>query len=59
MLVTVPAFGDRIPLWKQAEGRFVSPERPDTFALTSGEHGLVFEWAEHRSYLVPVPATTR
>lgn len=52
LVVTVAAFGEPIEMWKQSDGRFVSPARPDTFSLRLGRHGPEFDWAEHRSYLV-------
>jgi CubicO group peptidase (beta-lactamase class C family) len=54
--LSVPAFGEPIELWKQRDGSFVSPARPDTFSLRLGAHGLEFDWAEHRSYLVRTAA---
>ncbi|HYD36207.1 MAG TPA: serine hydrolase, partial [Allosphingosinicella sp.] len=52
LLVGVPAFGEPIEMWKQPDGSFVSPRRPDTFSLRLAAHGPEFDWAEHRSYLV-------
>lgn len=54
--LSVPAFGEPIELWKQRDGRFVSPARPDTFSLRLGRYGPEFDWAEHRSYLVRIAA---
>lgn len=54
--LSVPAFGEPIELWKQRDGSFVSPARPDTFSLRRGAHGLEFDWGEHRSYLVRTAA---
>jgi hypothetical protein len=39
-------------MWKQPDGRFVSPAHPDTFSLRMGAAGPEFDWQEHRSYLV-------
>lgn len=52
LLVSVSAFGEPIELWKQSDGRFVSPAHPDTFSLRMGAAGPEFDWQEHRSYLV-------
>lgn len=52
LLVSVPAFGEPIEMWKQPDGRFVSPANPDTFSLRMGTAGPEFDWQEHRSYLV-------
>lgn len=52
LLVSVPAFGEPIEMWKQPDGRFVSPVHPDTFSLRRGPAGPEFDWQEHRSYLV-------
>ena len=52
IFVSVPPFGPPIEMWKQAEGRFVSPQRSDTFALRIAASGPQLDWAEHRSYLV-------
>lgn len=52
VLVSVPAFGEPIELWKQRDGSFVSPARRDSFSLRLGPQGPEFDWAEHRSYLV-------
>jgi CubicO group peptidase (beta-lactamase class C family) len=52
ILVTVPPFGDPIELWKQSDGSFVSPRRPDTFRLRRAGGRIEFDWMEHRSYLV-------
>ena len=49
-------FGDPIELWKQPDGRFVSPTRPDTFSLRLVDGRPEFDWMEHRSYLVRRPA---
>lgn len=54
LLLTVAAFGEPIEMWKQSDGRFVSPARPDTFSLRLRPSGPVFDWAEHRSYLVRI-----
>ena len=55
ILVNRP-FGDPIELWKQPDGRFVSPQRPDTFSLRLVGGRPEFDWMEHRSYLVRRPA---
>jgi CubicO group peptidase (beta-lactamase class C family) len=47
-----PAFGPPIRLWKQASGRFLSPDRPDTFRLELHGARIRFDWAEHRATLV-------
>lgn len=52
VMLSVPAFGQPIELWKQSHGSFVSPARPDSFSLRLGPQGPEFDWAEHRSYLV-------
>jgi CubicO group peptidase (beta-lactamase class C family) len=52
LLVSVPAFGEPIEMWKQPDGSFVSPAHPDTFSLRMGAAGPEFDWQEHRSYLV-------
>lgn len=52
LLVSVPAFGESIEMWRQADGRFVSPVHPDTFSLRMGPAGPELDWQEHRSYLV-------
>lgn len=52
LLVTVPAFGEPIEMWKQPDGNFVSTAHPDTFSLRRGPAGPEFDWQEHRSYLV-------
>jgi CubicO group peptidase (beta-lactamase class C family) len=52
LLVSVPAFGEPIEMWKQPDGGFVSPAHPDTFSLRMGVAGAEFDWQEHRSYLV-------
>ena len=52
ILVSVPPFGPPFEMWKQSDGRFVSPRRPDTFALRVAASGPQLDWAEHRSYLV-------
>lgn len=54
LILTNPAFGDPIPLWRQPDGRFVSPDRPDTFSLRLTEGRIEFDWMEHRSYLVRI-----
>ena len=51
ILVSVPPFGPPFEMWKQSDGRFVSPRRPDTFVLRLAAGGPQFDWAEHRSYL--------
>ena len=56
LLVSVSAFGEPIEMWKQPDGRFVSPAHPDTFSLRMGEAGPEFDWQEHRSYLVRTSA---
>ncbi|HEV2745854.1 MAG TPA: serine hydrolase domain-containing protein [Allosphingosinicella sp.] len=59
LLLSNPAFGDPIELWKQAGGRFVAPLRSDTFSLRLVDGRPEFDWMEHRSYLVrraPAPA---
>ena len=55
ILLVNPAFGDPIELWKQADGRFVSPLRPDTHSLRLVDGRPEFDWMEHRSYLVRRP----
>jgi hypothetical protein len=60
LILTNPAFGDPIELWRQPDGRFVSPLRPDTFSLRLVNGRAEFDWMEHRSYLVrraPSPAS--
>ncbi|MGZ8335640.1 MAG: serine hydrolase domain-containing protein [Allosphingosinicella sp.] len=52
LLLSNPAFGDSIELWKQADGHFVAALRPDTFSLRIVGDRLEFDWMEHRSYLV-------
>ncbi len=52
LVLTNPPFGDPIELWKQPDGRFVSPSRPDTFSLRLVNGRPEFDWMEHRSYLV-------
>jgi hypothetical protein len=52
LFLTNPAFGDPIELWRQPDGRFVSPQRPDTFSLRLAGGRVEFDWMEHRSYLV-------
>ncbi len=52
LILSNPAFGDPIELWKQPDGRFVAPRRPDTFSLRLVDGRPQFDWAEHRSYLV-------
>lgn len=54
-----PPFGDPIELWKQADGRFVSPQRPDTFSVRLVDGRPEFDWMEHRAYLVRRPAPRR
>lgn len=54
--VSVPQLGAPIELVKTAPGRFVAPDRPDTFVLllqprTDGGRRLVFHWTEHPAYL--------
>lgn len=51
LILTNPPFGDPIALWRQRDGRFVSPERPDTFSLRLVDGRPEFDWMEHRSYL--------
>ncbi|HEX8526155.1 serine hydrolase domain-containing protein [Allosphingosinicella sp.] len=51
ILVSVPPFGPPIEMWKQPDGRFVSPVRPDTFVMRLAASGPQLDWAEHRSYL--------
>lgn len=58
LLVSVPAFGEPIEMWKQADSTFVSPAHPDTFGLRLGPAGPEFDWAEHRSYLVKASSDT-
>ncbi len=48
-----PAFGAPIELWRQAPGRFVSAERPDTFGLRLQNGRPVMEWMGARAYLLP------
>ena len=60
LVLTNPAFGEPIELWRQPDGRFVSPQRPDSFSLRLVDGRPEFDWMEHRSYLVrrgPGPAT--
>jgi len=52
LLLDNPAFGPPIELWKQPDGRFVSPQRPDTFSLRLVGGRPELDWMEHRSYLV-------
>lgn len=52
LVLVNPAFGEPIELWRQPDGRFVSPERPDTFSLRLVDGRPEFDWMEHRSYLV-------
>ncbi|HYN45808.1 MAG TPA: serine hydrolase domain-containing protein [Allosphingosinicella sp.] len=52
LLLTNPAFGSPIELWKQRDGRFVSPQRPNSFSLRLAGGRAEFDWMEHRSYLV-------
>lgn len=52
LLLDNPAFGPPIELWKQPDGRFVSPQRPDSFSLRLVGGRPEFDWMEHRSYLV-------
>lgn len=59
LLLLNPAFGDPIELWKQPDGRFVAPERPDTFSLRLAGGLPRFDWMEHRSYLQRTPAPAR
>ena len=59
LLLDNPAFGPPIELWKQPDGRFVSPQRPDSFSLRLVGGRPELDWMEHRSYLVraaPAPA---
>jgi len=59
LLLTNPPFGEAIELWKQPDGRFVSPRRPDSFSLRLVDGRPEFDWMEHRSYLVrTAPAQT-
>lgn len=55
ILVSVPPFGGPIEMWKQGDGSFVSPLRPDTFRLRRVAGRIEFDWMEHRSYLVRRP----
>ena len=48
-------FGDPFELWKQPDGRFISPLRPDTFSLRLVEGRTELDWMEHRSYLTRRP----
>lgn len=59
--VQVSAFPEEIVLHKQRDGRFVSPDHPDTFALAieagrgqGAQSRVAFDWIEIRSFLVPV-----
>jgi hypothetical protein len=57
--VQVSAFPEEIVLYRQRDGRFVSLDQPDTFALVletgaDGQPLIAFDWIEHRSYLVRV-----
>ena len=52
LFLTNPAFGEPIELWRQSDGRFVSPHRPDTFSLRLVDGRAELDWMEHRSYLV-------
>ena len=56
LLLTNPPFGAPIELWKQPDGRFVAPQRPDTFSLRLIDGRAEFDWMEHRSYLLRRPA---
>jgi len=53
LILTNPPFGEPIELWRQPDGRFVAPARPDTFSLRLVNGSIEFDWMEHRSYLVP------
>ena len=53
LILTNPPFGEPIELWRQPDGRFVAPARPDTFSLRLVNGRPEFDWMEHRSYLVP------
>ena len=52
IFVSIAPFGDPIEMWKQKDGGFVSPLRPDTFRLRRVADRIEFDWMEHRSYLV-------
>ena len=52
LVLSNPPFGDPIEMWRQPDGRFVSPLRPDTFSLRLVGGRPEFDWMEHRAYLV-------
>lgn len=52
LILSNPPFGNPIELWRQPDGRFVAPHRPDTFSLRLVRGEPQFDWMEHRSYLV-------
>ena len=56
LLVSIAPFGGPFEMWKQSDGSFVSPRRPDTFRLRRVAGRIELDWMEHRSYLVRVDA---
>lgn len=52
ILVSIAPFGAPIEMWKQSDGLFVSPLRPDTFRLRRVAGRIELDWMEHRSYPV-------